>query len=201
MPVASSRRRGRTGPLTSEARDLSIHLLVDEPARLEHSSGVARAAAYAAERLPDVPVDLVVAAAWLHDIGHASSLSRTGFHPLDGALHLEQLGWDNAVVRLVAYHSHSVVSAEELGVLSALRRFEPTFGLVADALTFADVIAGPDGRGAPVTFIGSSRDEGAEPTAFKPAALADRRRALLEESIMSVYSALIPEGPGVRAPA
>lgn len=36
--------------------------------------------------------DLLVAAAWLHDIGYAPELRDTGFHPLDGARHLEALG-------------------------------------------------------------------------------------------------------------
>jgi hypothetical protein len=199
VPIASSRQRGRTGPLTSSARDLSIRLLGDDPGRLDHTSGVARAAAYAAERLPDVPTDLLVAAAWLHDVGHAASLSRTGFHPLDGALYLEQLGWGDDIVRLVAYHSHSVVSAEEVDALTTLQRFEPITGLIADTLTFADVIAGPDGRGAPVDFLGTSRVARPGMTNVETAELADRRRALLEDSIKSVYAALIPEAAKKRA--
>jgi hypothetical protein len=147
-----------------------------------------------------VPVDLVVAAAWLHDIGHAASLSRTGFHPLDGAIYLQQLGWDDGVVRLVAYHSHNAVRAEAVGAVSALEHFEPTSGLVADTLTFADVIAGPDGRGAPITALGYDLNEPPETTDPRVAELARRRVALLEESIMSVYAALSPDAPGLRPP-
>ena len=36
--------------------------------------------------------ELLVAAAYLHDIGYAPELAATGFHPLDGARHLRSLG-------------------------------------------------------------------------------------------------------------
>ncbi|MFD6855509.1 HD domain-containing protein [Streptomyces diastaticus] len=49
--------------------------------------------------------DLLVAAAWLHDIGYAPELRDTGSHPLDGARHLESLGAPARLVRLVAHHS------------------------------------------------------------------------------------------------
>ena len=32
--------------------------------------------------------EVVAAAAWLHDLGYAATISRTGFHPIDGAEYL-----------------------------------------------------------------------------------------------------------------
>ena len=48
-----------------------------------------------------------MAAAWLHDIGYAPGLQQTGFHPIDGALHLRSAGWPDAMCDLVAHHSGS----------------------------------------------------------------------------------------------
>ena len=61
---------------------------------------------------------LLVAAAWLHDIGYAPTLAATVFHPLDGARHLRALGHER-LARLVAYHSSARWEAEALGRLAA----------------------------------------------------------------------------------
>jgi putative nucleotidyltransferase with HDIG domain len=188
--MASTRERRKPGPLSGAARALSVRLLADEPTRLDHSAGVARAATYAAERLPEVSVDLVVAAAWLHDIGHAAALSGSGFHPLDGAIYLRRLGWDEEVVRLVAHHSHNVVSAQAFGFSQDLMQFMPTAGIVADTLTFADIIAGPDGRGAPVSALGYGLNDRPDEVDPRLVELARQRLILLEESITVVCTAL-----------
>jgi HD superfamily phosphodiesterase len=49
--------------------------------------------------------DLLVAAAWVHDIGYAPPLAVTGFHPLDGARHLDRSGFLARLAALVAHHS------------------------------------------------------------------------------------------------
>src|SRR5579859_5216811 len=46
----------------------------------------------------------LIAAAYLHDIGYAPSLKKTGFHPLDGAVYLRALG-EERLACLVAHHS------------------------------------------------------------------------------------------------
>ncbi|MGH3588381.1 MAG: HD domain-containing protein, partial [Pseudonocardia sp.] len=67
------------------ARDLARSLLERElPVRWAHSRGVA-GQAVALGRLVPAHADVLEAAAWLHDIGYASPLAVTGFHPLDGA--------------------------------------------------------------------------------------------------------------------
>jgi hypothetical protein len=44
--------------------------------------------------------DVLVAAAWLHDVGYAPELAVTGFHPLDGAQHLEAAGFGRRIAAL-----------------------------------------------------------------------------------------------------
>jgi HD superfamily phosphodiesterase len=48
----------------------------------------------------------LVGAAYLHDIGYAPDLQRTGLHQLDGARYLRSLGADR-LARLVAHHSEA----------------------------------------------------------------------------------------------
>jgi HD superfamily phosphohydrolase len=154
---------------------------------------VARAVAYAVVRLPTVPLDATLAAAWLHDIGHSPHLARTGFHPLDGAMYLREGDWDDVIVRLVAHHSHSAVAAESVGATYALSHFEPVSGLAADVLAFADVVAGVDGKGigARDHLEGHADAQRMDEDAFR------RRRVLLERSVRTVQQALIvPLSPG-----
>jgi hypothetical protein len=47
--------------------------------------------------------EILVAAAWLHDIGYAPGLAETGFHPLDGARWLRTAGFGDRLAGLVAY--------------------------------------------------------------------------------------------------
>jgi HD domain len=95
--------------------------------------------------LGDDDRDALVAAAYLHDIGYASSLNRLGFHPVDGARFLRQHGQER-LARLVAYHSGARFEAEERGLLDELAAFPVEDGPVLDALTFADMTTGPAGE-------------------------------------------------------
>lgn len=52
-------------------------------ARWHHSAGVATAAASLSRMFSEEDAELLVAAAWLHDIGYCAELLDTGFHPLD----------------------------------------------------------------------------------------------------------------------
>ena len=80
---------GLTGDV-HRARDLAQRLLMDLPERWRHTIGVARRA----ERVADTvgsrsEGDILLAAAWLHDTGYAVALRDPGFHPIDGARHLQ----------------------------------------------------------------------------------------------------------------
>ena len=82
-----------THPLIAAARDLADDLLGRLDGRWRHTQGVARTAAAAAAAVPAADRPVLVAAAWLHDIGYAEPLRRSGFHPLDGAWHLQKDRW------------------------------------------------------------------------------------------------------------
>jgi putative nucleotidyltransferase with HDIG domain len=121
-------------------------LLADElTRRWHHSAGVAAQASRLAER-PRVGLGLLVAAAWLHDIGYASPLVDTGFHPIDGARHLRGLAVDERVVNLVAHHSCARIEARLRGLEELLQReFPRDPSLPHDELCFCDQTTGPDG--------------------------------------------------------
>jgi hypothetical protein len=104
----------------------------------------ARRVGLALADLRDDDHDALVAAAYLHDIGYASSLKRLGFHPVDGAQFLRDQGYER-LARLVAYHSGAQLEAEERGLLDELAAFPVEDGPVLDALTHADMTTGPAG--------------------------------------------------------
>ncbi|MEU2183397.1 HDIG domain-containing metalloprotein [Streptomyces thermolilacinus] len=111
-----------------------------------HTQAVAARAREAAAAVPEADRDPLVAAAWLHDIGYAPELRDTGFHPLDGARHLESLGAPARLVRLVAHHSGAVYEAEQRGLSAELAVYEREDSPVLDALIFADMTTGPAGQ-------------------------------------------------------
>jgi hypothetical protein len=97
--------------------------------------------------VPDKDRGLLVAAAWLHDIGYTPGIADTGFHALDGARWLLPQGFDRRLAGLVAHHSCASYEAAERGLGEVLaaefpREESPT----SDALWFADMTAGPDGQ-------------------------------------------------------
>jgi hypothetical protein len=134
-------------PIIREAETLARRLLSDDSDRLAHCRYAAELAALAVDALGLQDAESIVAAAWLHDIGHASGLARTGFHPLDGALHLASEGWPHATVLLVAHHSHAAVLAPYFGVESQMAVLDHVPGEADDILAFADVRSGPTGMG------------------------------------------------------
>ncbi|WP_222131274.1 HD domain-containing protein [Pseudonocardia sp. C8] len=130
-------------------RDLArLYLERALPRRWRHVQGVARRAEAVAGHLDDG--ELLVTAAWLHDIGYAPELAETGFHPLDGARALRELGVGARLWGLVAHHSAAVHEAQALGMADELDEFADERGLVRDLLWFFDMTTSPDG--GPVTF-------------------------------------------------
>jgi putative nucleotidyltransferase with HDIG domain len=91
--------------------------------------------------------DLLVAAAYLHDVGYARDLSLTGFHPLDGARWVRSQQRSERLARLVAHHSCARYEAEVRGLLDVLMaEFEAEDSIVYDALVFCDMTIGPTGN-------------------------------------------------------
>jgi len=92
----------------------------------------------------------LIAAAYLHDIGYAPSLNKTGFHPLDGANYVIQTLRDVRLASLVAHHSEAAFEARLRGYAHALHAFPHEHSVVADALTFCDMTTNPEGK--PISF-------------------------------------------------
>jgi hypothetical protein len=130
--------------LPAWAARLSAALLGPLGKRWVHTVGVAQEAARLGLRLPTADQQVLLAAAYLHDLGYAPCLARTGFHPLDAALALTGVVPDR-VIALIANHSSSSAEARMRGLGEALAHFPAETTAVADALTCADMSISADG--------------------------------------------------------
>ncbi|MCZ7425882.1 HD domain-containing protein [Micromonospora sp. WMMA1949] len=123
-----------------------LHLAEALPRRWTHVQGVA-AKAHSLARLVGEDRHLLVAAAFLHDIGYSPEIRETGFHALDGARWLRRNGFEPRLAGLVAYHSCATYEAAERGLIDALSsEFSREESATSDALWFADMTTGPDGQ-------------------------------------------------------
>ncbi|WP_084655488.1 HD domain-containing protein [Nocardia altamirensis] len=127
--------------LVEWAEKLAREHLREIPPRLSHVEGVARQSRRIADAVDDP--DLLVAAAWLHDIGYGPGLVETGFHPLDGAEFLRVQGAPDRLCALVANHSCAHVEARHRD-LPLLWPDERT--ALRDALWWADMTTTPTGE-------------------------------------------------------
>jgi hypothetical protein len=91
----------------------------------------------------------LVAAAYLHDIGYAPNLQRTGLHQLDGARYLRSLGPERLAC-LVAHHSEAWFEIRLRGFGDELAAYKREESWISDALTYCDLTTGP--TGLPMTF-------------------------------------------------
>ncbi|MFG1920923.1 HD domain-containing protein [Cryptosporangium sp. NPDC048952] len=128
------------------AEELARTLLPAPVERWFHSAGVAARAQQLAHTVPPDERGLLVAAAWVHDIGYADEVRDTGFHPLDGARYLDELGLPKRLTSLVAHHSGARFVADERGLGLAMADFPVEVSPLSDALTYADQTVGPHGR-------------------------------------------------------
>ena len=126
------------------------HLAEALPNRWLHVQGVAgRARDMRHLREPDLEV--LWAAAILHDLGYAPSVAESGFHPLDGALFLRSLGAPERLCALVAHHSCAIVEARLRGLEDELAEFVDEGGPVRDALWCCDLTTSPTGAAVSAT--------------------------------------------------
>jgi hypothetical protein len=112
--------------------------------RWMHTVAVAEQAERAAVVLAVDERAVVVAAAFVHDLGYAEGIAQTGFHHLDGARYLRSVG-EERLAGLVAYHSAGRWEADGRGLSSELAEFDDERSLTADVLAYADLLTGPDG--------------------------------------------------------
>lgn len=132
--------------LVTWARETARGKLADAlPRRWEHVQAVGAQAARIAKAF-EPQGDTLIAAALLHDIGYAPDLVKTGFHPLDGARYLRDLGVGEQLCALVAHHSAALIEAQIRGLAGQLSEFEDEATPVRDALWYCDMTSGPDGQ-------------------------------------------------------
>lgn len=132
--------------LAIRARALAERRLVDVPRRWSHVQGVAATASEVAPVLDPPHADEIIAAAWLHDVGYASDLAVTGFHPVDGASFARDAGMPDLVVRLIAFHTGAEIEARQRDLLAELKEFTPPPSEILDVVTFADMTTSPTGE-------------------------------------------------------
>ncbi|WP_131769787.1 HD domain-containing protein [Candidatus Protofrankia californiensis] len=129
------------------AERLASELLAPLGDRWAHVREVAARAREAAVAVEPEERDLLVTAAWLHDIGYAPAVGLLRFHPVDGARFLQQRSdVSRRLCALVAHHSCARIEAEERGLSDVLASWELEESPVMDALVFADMTTGPKGQ-------------------------------------------------------
>ncbi|CAN5401171.1 HDIG domain-containing protein [soil metagenome] len=131
--------------LSEWAEGHARNLLEPLHTRWHHAEAVAAVARTFAFGLLTEDEDVLVAAAYLHDVGYAPELAATGFHPLDSARYLRSLGHDR-LAGLVAHHTGSAYEAKLRGHEEALAAFGNERSLVTAALAYSDLTTGPDGQ-------------------------------------------------------
>lgn len=112
--------------------------------RWAHVQGVGRMAEELASH-DGIVTEVVVRAAWLHDVGYGPRIRKSGFHALDGAVHLAAAGIDPAVVSLVAFHTGAAYEAQERGLEAELSGFNAPDDADLELLTMIDLAVSPDG--------------------------------------------------------
>jgi HD domain len=117
--------------------------------RWEHVRAVGERAREVGAVLDHKDSPYLVAAAYLHDIGYAPDLQRTGLHQLDGARYIRSLGAER-LAGLVAHHSEARFEIRLRGFGSELAAYKREESWVSDALTYCDLTTGS--TGLPMTF-------------------------------------------------
>jgi HD domain len=139
------RMASRTESELAWAERTATELLVPLDARWRHTLRVVERAQGFREVLDGDELEVLLAAAYLHDVGYAPQLAKAGFHPLDGARFIRDAGHER-LAGLVAHHSASDAEADERGFADALAEFPAEDSIISRALTYCDLTTGPDGE-------------------------------------------------------
>ena len=132
-------------PTIKWASEQALSLLPPLGNRWLHVQGVVKQAQWVSKMFDKDDQIALIAAAYLHDIGYALQLKKTGFHPIDGACFLQSCNEDR-LASLVAYHSEAQFEAKLRGFEAALEKFPREHSAVADALTYCDLTTSPTGK-------------------------------------------------------
>lgn len=124
---------------------MAENLLRDVEPRWAHVRGVALRAGEISKVLPTRDRSLLVAAAYLHDIGYSPVVRRVGIHQLDGAAYLREWGHER-LARLVAHHSEARFEIEVRGYHEMLAQYAPEAQQLQDALTYCDLTTSATGE-------------------------------------------------------
>lgn len=127
------------------------HISEELPARWAHDEGVIAKAREVAH-LVGADADLLVAAAAVHDIGHAAAGRNTGFQPLDSARLLQRLGAPKRLVDLVACNACGWIEAELRGLGDDYAELSDEGGPTRDALWWCCLTT--SASGGPTTLDG-----------------------------------------------
>jgi putative nucleotidyltransferase with HDIG domain len=146
-----------SGPIPSrdEAVDVLHQALTPGSDRLAHTLAVGRRAQEVVSAHEVARPHLVVAAAYLHDVGYADAAVDTGMHQLDGARYLRDLGYAADLCRLVAHHTFARMEARNTGLDGVLDAEFPhpdtddDLDALLDVVTFCDLTTSHTGE--PVT--------------------------------------------------
>ncbi len=126
------------------AAEQAATLLMPLGNRWLHTLGVVARAREVEKAFNESDQEALIAAAYIHDIGYAPSLTVTGFHPIDGAYYLLEHD-QSRLASLVAYHSGAQFEARLRGLSETLKMIPRECSIVADALTFCDMTTGQTG--------------------------------------------------------
>lgn len=145
-PLPTTLRTMTDLPTRPEAEALARRLLAPLGNRWLHTQAVAARAELLAAAVAEADRDLLVVAAWFHDLGYAPELALSKLHQLDGARFLAGEGFPPRLCALVAHHSAATFEADQRGLLDQLAAWPQEDGPVADALWMADMTTGPTGE-------------------------------------------------------
>jgi hypothetical protein len=135
----------------ARARALAGGVLIAQPDRWRHTMAVAARAEELTGAVAPDDRQVLLAAAWLHDVGYSPDIATTGFHPLDGARFLDrEAGWPPRLCALVAHHSGARFVARPLGLHLQLNTYPDERSPVTDALAYADQTVGARGERLPM---------------------------------------------------
>lgn len=156
-------------------------LLGDLRPRIDHVLAVGAKARRIAAAFDGVDAEVLVASAYLHDIGYAPALMDTGLHQIDGARWLRSQGHDE-LAGLVAHHSAAHVELRLRGRMELLEPYRRPARALAAALAYCDITTGPQGQDITlderIAEVGDRR--GRESVVYRALVAA---RAELEEAV------------------